>query len=404
MQTVRSPLLVLDGDLHVLMANRAFFETYEMSEAAIQGRLLFEVADGQWNVPVLHEALLRVLPEDLEIRDVEVRAELEGLGERVMLVNARQVSSEETGDRDLMLLSLEDVTRQEELERSVQDYTRLLERSNRDLEQFAHAASHDLQEPLRKIGTYVRRLRSEIEEAALGDREQRYLDRMEEAVERLRGRIDDMLRLSRVSRARPDMQTVDLHRLVDGVLEEQSVEIEAQGALVEVEELPTVTGDPSLLHTVFQNLVANALKFHSEGEAARVRIASVRPEEIDDRSIHIEVGDRGIGFDAQYADRIFQPFERLHGVAEYAGSGVGLALCRRVMDHHEGRIFAEPRAGGGARFVVVFPPSPPGGGPRRPTESEAVGGPGAATGPDAAADVATEPAADQPPEASGEPK
>lgn len=375
-QTVRSPLLVLDGELHVLMANRSFYETYEVSEAAVQGRLLFEAADGQWDVPVLHEVLLRVLPEDLEIRDVEVRAELEGLGERVMLVNARQLSSEETGERDLMLLSLEDVTRQEELERSVEDHTRLLERSNRDLEQFAHAASHDLQEPLRKIGTYVRRLRSEMEEAALGDREHRYLDRMEEAVDRLRGRIDDMLRLSRVSRARPDMQTVDLHRLVEGVLEEQSVEIETQGAVIEVGELPTVTGDPSLLHTVFQNLVANALKFHGEGEAARVRITAARPHEADGRSVRIEVEDRGIGFDAQYADRIFQPFERLHGVAEYAGSGVGLALCRRVMDHHQGRIFAEPRTGGGARFVVVFPPSAPGGGPRKPTEPEMSGEPG----------------------------
>lgn len=374
-QTVRSPLLVLDADLHVLMANRSFYETYEVSEAAVQGRLLFEVADGQWDVSVLHEVLLRVLPEDLEIRDVEVRAELEGLGERVMLVNARQLSSDEMGERALMLLSLDDVTRQEELERSVQDHTLLLEKSNRDLEQFAHAASHDLQEPLRKIGTYVRRLRSEIEAAALGDRERRYLDRMEEAVERLRGRIDDLLRLSRVSRARPELQAVDLHRLVDGVLEEQSVEIEAQGALIEVEELPTVTGDPSLLHTVFQNLLANALKFHREGEPARVRIASTRPEEADDGSIHIEVGDRGIGFGDQYADRIFQPFERLHGVAEYAGSGIGLALCRRVMDHHQGRIFAEPRAGGGARFVVVFPPSAPGGGPRKPTEPEMSGEP-----------------------------
>lgn len=356
-QTVRSPLLVLDRDLNVLMANRAFHETYAVSEEAIRGRPLFEVGHGRWNVPVLHEALLRILPEDLEIRDVEVRAELEGLGERVMLVDARQVTSEATGDRDLILVSLEDVSRREALERKVQDYTRRLERSNRDLEQFAHAASHDLQEPLRKIGTYVRRLKSELDEVVLGDREHRYLDRMEDAVGRLRARIDDMLRLSRVGRAEPEMQTVDLNRLVDGVLEEQSLEIEAQGALVEVQELPSLTGDPSLLHTVFQNLVANALKFHREGEPPRIRIASGGPDASDDGSLRVEVEDRGIGLDAQYAERIFQPFERLHGVAEYAGSGVGLALCRRVMDHHQGRIFAESRDGGGARFVLVFPSS-----------------------------------------------
>lgn len=354
-ETVRSPLLVLDRELHVLAANRAFFETYALDEAEVRGRLLFEVADGQWNVPVLHEALLRILPEDLEIRDVEVRADLEGVGQRVMVVNARQVVSTGAADRHLILLSLEDVTRQEALEEEVRKHTRLLERSNRDLEQFAHAASHDLQEPLRKIGTYVHRLRAELDDALLGEREQRYLDRMEEAVGRLRARIDDMLRLSRIGRARPSVERVDLNVVVDGVLEEQGVEIEAQEARIEVEKLPALRADPGLLHTVFQNLVANALKFHDDGQAPRIRIAPGQSKAGEGPVVVVE--DRGIGFDAQYADRIFQPFERLHGVAQYEGSGVGLALCRRVMDHHGGRIEAEPRDGGGARFVLTFPPS-----------------------------------------------
>ena len=356
-QTVRSPLLVLDRDLRVLTANPAFYATYELSLDEVQGELLFEIADGQWDVPVLHETLLRVLPEDREIHDVEVRSHLEGVGTRVMLVNAREIRSEESGRQDLILLSLEDVTRREQLQQEVQRAMRRLEESNRDLEQFAHAASHDLQEPLRKIGTYAQRLHSLLDEEALGEKGERYLDRMDEAVSRLRRRIDDMLRLSRVSRAEPQMEEVDLEEVLGQVLEELEMETSSQGAHVEVDDLPMVTGDRSLLHTVFQNLVANALKFHREGEAPRIDIRLGYPPE--DEAIRIVVEDRGIGFDRQYADRIFRPFERLHGAAEYEGSGVGLALCRRVMEHHGGEIRAEPREGGGARFIVEFPESGP---------------------------------------------
>ena len=363
-QTVRSPLLVLDPDLRVLVANRAFCETYGLTEDAVEGALLFEIGGGQWDVPTLHETLQRVLPEDREIRDVEVRTHLAGLGTRVMLANARQVTSQETGDRPLILLSLEDRTKQEALETEIEEQMRLLKRSNRNLEQFAHAASHDLQEPLRKIGTYVHRLRSSLHETSLEEREVRYLDRMDQAVERLRGRIDDLLRLSRISRARPQMAELDLNDLVEPVVDDMGPAVEAADAEIEVGSLPVVVGDPSLLPTVFQNQISNALKFHREGEPPRVRIREETPSgEGRRQGVRIVVEDEGIGFEPEYAERIFQPFERLHGVGEYPGSGIGLALCRRVMEHHGGKITAEPREKGGARFVLVFPPAMTGGAP-----------------------------------------
>ena len=361
-RTVRSPLLVLDRELRVLTANPAFYATYELAVDEVEGELLFEIGDGQWDVAVLHETLLRVLPEDREIHDVEVRSHLEGVGARVMLVNAREIRSGSSGRQDLILLSLEDVTRREQLQEELRRTLRRLEKSNRDLEQFAHAASHDLQEPLRKIGTYAQRLQSILDGEPLGEKGERYLGRMDQAVARLRRRIDDMLRLSRVSRAELRMEEVDLEEVLDQVLEELEMEVASKEARIGIGDLPVVPGDRSLLHTVFQNLVANALKFHAEDEAPRIDIRPVPAPE--DGTVRIVVEDHGIGFDGQYAERIFQPFERLHGTAEYEGSGVGLALCRRVMEHHGGAIHAEAREGGGARFVIDLPtrrasPEPP---------------------------------------------
>lgn len=354
-ETVRSPLLVLDEAFRVLTANPAFYSTYGVSEGEVVGKPLFEIAGGQWDDPLLHDLLRTVLPEHTEVRDLEVRATLKGLGPRVMLINARQIRVE-TVKKELILFSLQDVTEREALHEELARYTGRLERSNRDLEDFAHAASHDLQEPLRKISTYVDRLSAKLTDTDVGDDERRYLERMHEAVGRLRKRIDDLLQLSRVARAEPELQRVELGDLVDDVLADLDVAIESAGATVEVEPLPAVDADPSLLRLVFQNLLSNALKFHVEGQAPVVRIsAGPAGEGGEDSGVRLMVEDDGIGFDAEYAERIFKPFERLHGARVYEGSGVGLAIVRRIMDHHDGTVSAEPRAEGGSRFILHLP-------------------------------------------------
>lgn len=355
-ETVRSPLLVLDEAMTVVHANPAFLSTFGLEESDAVGKRFFELADGQWDKQRLRVTLERALREHEEVRELDVSLELRGLGLRDLVLSARTVRLE-GAEQNLLLLSVDDLTEHRALERRTRDYAAKLERSNRDLQDFAHAASHDLQEPLRKVRTYAHRLRDRLSDQALDERSAGYLQRMVEAVERMQDRIDDLLRLARVGRAEPDPRPVSLNDVVSGVLADLEVAIQETGARISVEPLPDVVADPSQLGILFQNLVANAIKFRKPGEAPLVRIRASEPRADEHGTMmrRLVVEDDGIGFEQQYAERIFTPFQRLHGRNEYEGSGVGLALCRRIAEHHNGWITAEGVPGKGSRFTLALP-------------------------------------------------
>jgi two-component system, chemotaxis family, CheB/CheR fusion protein len=356
-ETVRAPLLVLDDGLRVRLANPAFLEVTGLEEEGVVGRSLFEVGDGAWDQPRLRELLERVLPAHHEIRDLElVVATTPGLL-RTFRVNARQLSHE-GASRDLVLLALDDVTEAESLRAEVQRHLARLERSNRDLEEFAHAASHDLQEPLRKVRTYAQRIVDRLSGEELGETEHQYLARMMEATERMQQRIDDMLRLGRLSQVPPELGTVELAEVVAAVLSDLESAMDASGAVVQVGALPRVTGDAAQLRLLFQNLVSNAIKFRRPGVAPRIRITESAGDPAGPQESVVIVEDNGIGFEQGYAERIFRPFERLHGRDVYEGTGIGLSICRRVMENHHGRIRSRATPGEGAVFVLHFPPFP----------------------------------------------
>lgn len=359
-ETVRAPLLVLDDSFTVISANPAFFEIYRMSPDEVMGHPFFQVARGQWDVPELRRLVTTLLPDRAELRNMEVRVNLQGLGTRFLLANARRLQL--AGKRrNLILLSLEDDTVREELRREVRRHMRQLERSNRDLEEFAHAASHDLQEPLRKVRTYAQRLVDSLTPELLGEKEQQYLTRMTEATQRMQLRIDDLLKLGRLGRTTPAMQRVSLNAVVTEVVDDLEATVEQAGGRVDVPSLPEVDGDPAQLRLLFQNLISNSLKFCRDGVPPVITLSVHGPEEEEDAEssqgeVEIAVADNGIGFDPQYAHRIFRPFERLHGRESYEGTGVGLSICRRVMENHHGRIKALGRLGEGATFILTFPP------------------------------------------------
>lgn len=361
LETVRAPLLVLDERLAVVGANPAFCATYDLEGEALLGRSIFEIGAGQWDTPELHALLERVLPDGSEIRDLAVSVSAGGLARREMVVNAMKVRG--TGEsRSLILLSVEDVTERERLRRRAERYTQRLERSNRDLQDFAHAASHDLQEPLRKIRIYVDRVTAALDVAALDERTQRYLVRLPEAAERMQTRIDDLLQLARVGRGEPSRQTTDLGAIVESVLDDLEVPINESGAQVEVDALPVLQADPAQMRILFQNLLSNALKFRREGTTPVVHIRAgtvADPDGLATTLHRIVVEDNGIGFEPQYAERIFGAFQRLHGREEYPGSGVGLAICQRIVEQHHGGITADGRPGEGARFTLTLPVTPP---------------------------------------------
>lgn len=354
-ETVRSPLLVLDEAMIVVHANPAFLSTFGLEEPDAVGKPFFELAGGQWDEQRLRVTLEQALREHEEVRDLDLLLELRGLGLRNLVLSARRVQLE-GAEQNLLLLSVEDLTEHRALERQTRGYATKLERSNRDLQDFAHAASHDLQEPLRKVRTYAHRLRDRLGDETLDERSLEYLQRMVEAVERMQDRIDDLLQLARVGRAEPDPRPVSLNDIVSGVLGDLEVAIQETGARISVEPLPEVVADPSQLGILFQNLISNAIKFRKPGEAPSLRVWAHEPS-VDEHGLtvwRIVVEDDGIGFEQQYAEQIFTPFQRLHGRNEYEGSGVGLALCRRIAEHHNGWITAEGVPAEGSRFTLAL--------------------------------------------------
>lgn len=229
-----------------------------------------------------------------------------------------------------------------------------LEASNRELQQFASVASHDLQEPLRKIVVFGDRLRTKVG-GQLGEQGNDYIERMMNAAGRMQTLIDDLLEFSRVvTRARPFV-AVDLAEVVREVLGDLEVLIESKGAVVDVGSLPTIQADPTQLRQVFQNLLANAMKFQGEGAVPHVAIRSEAAQCSGVPGWRITFRDNGIGFEQQHAERIFAPFQRLHGRSEFGGSGIGLAIVRRIVERHGGTITAEGNPGQGALFSILLP-------------------------------------------------
>jgi signal transduction histidine kinase len=244
------------------------------------------------------------------------------------------------------------VERTREVERINQE----LERSNGELESFASVASHDLQEPLRKITAFGDRLKSQFGEA-LSERGLDYLERMNNAATRMQSLIEDLLAFSRVTTRGQPFAPVSLAAVTREVLSDLEMRIEKTGAQVEVGELPAIEADPTQMRQLLQNLLANALKFQRPGETPRIRVEGRlldgTPRGRNGSAVlQLRVQDNGIGFDEKYLDRLFKPFQRLHGQSAYEGTGIGLAICKKIAERHGGSITARSAPGRGTCFLV----------------------------------------------------
>jgi signal transduction histidine kinase len=297
---------------------------------------------------VLTQGAMRTI-EDIVYRDAR--------GERHLRFQASPLA------HNLILLILQDISAQRQLEEArkktalaLEIYNRKLEASNRELEEFAYVASHDLQEPLRKIMAFGDRLRSKYS-VVLGDVGQDYLLRMQNAATRMQTLITDLLNLSRISTRGHPFEPIDLTAIVAGVVKDLEITIEQIGGRIEVDPLPTIAADPLQMRQLFQNLISNGLKFRQADRAPILSIHS-KVEASEDAAYprySLFVIDNGIGFDEKYAERIFQPFQRLHGFQQYEGTGMGLAICRRIVERHGGTIQAKGEPGMGATFIISLP-------------------------------------------------
>jgi PAS domain S-box-containing protein len=227
-----------------------------------------------------------------------------------------------------------------------------LARSNRELQEFASVASHDLQEPLRKIQAFGERLETHLAER-MDEAERDFLDRMRGAAQRMSTLITDLLAFSRVTSKAQPFAPVDLGAVAREVLSDLEVRIQRTGGKVELGPLPVVEADPLQMRQLLQNLIGNALKFHRPGVPPLVRLRAEPAETSGNCRLIVE--DNGIGFDEKYLDRIFGVFQRLHGRGEYEGTGMGLAIARKISERHGGSITATSRPGAGATFLVTLP-------------------------------------------------
>jgi signal transduction histidine kinase len=225
-----------------------------------------------------------------------------------------------------------------------------LARSNNELEMFASIASHDLQEPLRKVRTFNQQL-TVTDGDHLSDKGRDYLARSNAAAERMQKLIEDLLRFSRVATHGRPFAPVDLAVVTHEVLDDLEAQVDSTGAVVHVGALPTISADSLQMRQLMQNLISNALKFRRPGVTPELTIGS---RDTGD-SVSITVTDNGIGFEQQYSGRIFRVFERLNGRTEYPGTGIGLALCRKIAERHGGTVVAESKPGAGATFTVLLP-------------------------------------------------
>ncbi len=334
-------LLIIDTDGRIVLANAEAERQFGYTRAELDGMAVDRLLPPLGPEPEQDEPIGRrkdggEFPVELALRSVHV------------------------GRRDAAVVSIVDTTERKRTQRELQDKNRELERSNRELEEFAYVASHDLQEPLRMMVNYTELL-AERYRGQLDERADRYIGFIVDGGHRMRQLIHDLLVYSRAGTRGNAPAPTDLAAVVRGVLSDLGQVIEESGARVEVAELPTVVVDGGQLGQVFQNLIMNAVKFRSD-TPPHIAIAATRAP----GAWELSVTDNGIGIDPEYAEQIFHMFRRLHERGAYEGSGIGLAVVRRIVERHGGRVWCEPGAGGGTAFRFTVPADLPAPRERRP--------------------------------------
>lgn len=246
---------------------------------------------------------------------------------------------------------IRDITEQKSFEQVLLKQKQELMRSNQELEHFAYASSHDLQEPLHTINGFVNRLKT-LMAGRLDETESDYLERIHRAILRMSRLIGDLLTYSRVTTKGRHFESVDLQKVIRDVLSDLEARLVESGAKIEVGPLPIVEGDRVQIRQLFQNLIGNAVKFHKKNQSPH---AILQSRDMQNGFVEVTVEDEGIGFEEKFANRIFEPFQRLHGWSEYEGSGIGLAICKKIVMRHGGHMEAKGELDKGASFIFTLP-------------------------------------------------
>jgi len=356
MQTVREPLLALDSKRRVISANRSFYQTFKITPGDIEGKVLYDLGNRQWDIPKLRKLLEEILPKSTVFLDFEIEHDFEDLGRRVIVLNARRIFHE-TKRMQMILLAIEDITERKRVEKELKQADELkqaveaLELSNRDLEQFAYVASHDLQEPLRMVSSFTQLLAKRYQGKLDKDADE-FIAYIVAGAKRMQALINDLLTYSRLDTRGESFGPIDSEAAFNQAVANLRVAIKEGEAVITHDPLPPLIADNSQIVQLFQNLLGNAIKFRGK-EPPRVHV-SARQE---NNEWVFSFRDNGIGIAPDYFDRVFVIFQRLHGREEYPGTGTGLAICKRIVERHGGHIWVESEPNKGSTFYFAIPPA-----------------------------------------------
>jgi two-component system CheB/CheR fusion protein len=340
-ETVREPLVILNQNLQVVKANRSFYQTFHAFPEETEDRLIYDLGNGQWNIPKLRELLENILPAHSTFRDFEVTHEFEHVGRKVMLLNGSEIFNPNAQARTI-LLAIEDATDRKQAEEA-------LRTTNAELQNFAYALTHDLQEPLRMVVNFTELLGREYA-GQLGEEADRFIAYSVEGALRIEALLKALLSYWEVAERAHDIFTpIDCGAVLAKALWNLQAAVTESGAIVTNDPLPTVEAEEVLLLQLFQNLISNSIKYKDKAPP-RIHISAER----DAKHWLFSVQDNGLGIDPQDCERVFGMFKRLHG-SEIPGTGIGLALCKKVIDRQGGRIWVESEPGRGATFKFTIP-------------------------------------------------
>ncbi|MGZ5134152.1 MAG: sensor histidine kinase, partial [Flavitalea sp.] len=335
----------------------------------------FELDGGKWDLPGLKDKLQKILPDHSFFENFEISVVLPPADQRILLLNAQQLLNENSNEQ-LILLAIQDITEQKlserKLELIVEQRTKelkeaniSLQQSNENLQQFASIASHDLQEPLRKIKTFTsileKRFASNLPDGGKG-----VIDKIEVSADRMSKLIKEVLQFSKLAHGTKEFIPTDLNDILMNVLDDLDLLVGETKALVHYKEhLPVVEAIPIQMNQLFYNILINSLKFHREPASPEITISHRILSKDDVRTytnlnesisyLEIKFSDNGIGFDQQFAEQIFLLFERLHSLSDFEGTGLGLALCKKIVENHHGHIFALSQEDHGSTFYIILP-------------------------------------------------
>ena len=347
-------IAVFDRDLNYLILNQYAARVFQRNREDVIGKNILQVFPQMKDKP-----LIQHLHNALNGKFVHVAAYQSQLAD-AWFENFLIPLKDQNDNIDRVLLIGHDITETMRANEKLRQLNSELEKSNRDLEQFAYVASHDLQEPLRKIMTF-----SDLSERNIHNPEiqKRYLQKISSSAGRMTELIKAVLNYSRLSRTGVELTDVDLNLIIEQLQTDLELLIQEKGARIVSEKLPVIKGIPLQLSQLFLNLFTNALKFSERPPVITIRVVPVTPEESqeadlpkqDSDFLKILFSDNGIGFEQQYANRLFSIFQRLHSSDSYAGTGIGLALCKKIVENHGGAITVESEPGKGTTFFLYFP-------------------------------------------------